>query len=246
VDGHRRYADEPETPSWYSGAGQYASTSPYESGVHERPSGAFRLPEQRADDPGYAPYGTPDPLSTSGGYAFAPQDSGSGRIPVRGPEYPTIRPSGATSLADAPPAGSVPSAAPPPGTYGSSVPSSAIPAAAEPTGAVPPLASRSGVAPEPVYRARRPVSAMVIAVVSALLMVPVILLLVQVTFVDDPSVRGIVPAVMLAMGLPLTGIGLYALAARGGPIGRDSWLRPPVAYLPVGLLLLLAAGLAVA
>jgi hypothetical protein len=82
--------------------------------------------------------------------------------------------------------------------------------------------------------------------VSALLMVPVILLLVQVTFVDDPAVRGVVPAVLLTMGLPLTGIGLYALAARGGPSGRDTWLRPPVAYLPVGLFLLLAAGLAVA
>jgi hypothetical protein len=87
---------------------------------------------------------------------------------------------------------------------------------------------------------------MIIAVVSALLMVPVILLLVQVTFVDDPTVRGVVPAVLLTFGLPLTSIGLYALAAHSGPSGRDAWLRPPVVYLPVGLLLLLAAGLAVA
>ena len=245
VDGHRRYADEPETPSWYSGAGQYASPSPYESGVHERPSGAFRLPEQRADNPGYAspaPYATTDPLSTSGSHAFTAEDSGSGRIPVRGPEYPTIRPAGGTSLADAPP---YPTSAGP-HTYGSTSPSSAVPAATEATDTVPAVASRFGTVPEPVYRSRRPASAMVIAVVAVLLMVPVVLLLVQVTFIDDPSVRGIVPAVLLTLGLPLTGIGLYALAARGGPIGRDSWLRPPVAYLPVGMLLLLAAGLAVA
>jgi hypothetical protein len=263
VDGHRRYADEPETPSWYSGAGAY------ESGVHERPSGAFRLPDQRVD----SPYAASDPLSTSGSHAFTAEDSGSGRIPVRGPEYPTIRPSGGTSLADAPPASSTtyppaatattystttstttfPASSPStyptsaaPGTYGSSAPASAVPAATEPTGVVPPIASTFGAAPEPVYRTRRPASAVVIAVVSLLLMVPVVLLLVRVTFIDDPSVRGVVPAVLLTMGLPLTGIGLYALAARGGPSGRDTWLRPPVAYLPVGLFLLLAAGLAVA
>jgi hypothetical protein len=73
-----------------------------------------------------------------------------------------------------------------------------------------------------------------------------VILLIRVTFIDTPSVRGIVPAVLLALGLPLTGFGLYTLAAGNGPIGRDGWLRPPIAYLPVGLLLLLAAGLAVA
>jgi hypothetical protein len=51
--------------------------------------------------------------------------------------------------------------------------------------------------------------------------------------------------VLLTLGLPLTGAGLSSLAA-GGPVGRDIWLRPPLAYLPVGLLLLLAAGLSVA
>jgi hypothetical protein len=71
------------------------------------------------------------------------------------------------------------------------------------------------------------------------------MLLIQVTFVDDPAVRGIVPAVLLTLGLPLAGGGLYSLAA-GGRAGRDVWLRPPVVYLPVGLFLLLAAGLSVA
>ncbi len=293
MDGHRRYADEPETPSWYSGPGQPASTSPYDSAVHERPSGAFRLPEQRANDPGYPAYDPSDPLNTTGGHAFGSEDSGSGRMPVRGPEYPTIRPPEATpasSTTTYPAATAAPTTYPaatsptttyspaPPSTYstpaaalstystpaaapstysaattastyggGSGTPlSSAIPAATEPTGLVPPVASRFGDEPEPVYRTRRPISAMIIAVVSALLMVPVILLLVQVTFVDDPAVRGVVPAVLLTFGLPLTGFGLYALAAQSGPSSREAWLRPPVVYLPVGLLLLLAAGLAVA
>ena len=41
VEGHRYAEDE---PSWYAGQGQYArTTDPETSGIHERPSGAFRL-----------------------------------------------------------------------------------------------------------------------------------------------------------------------------------------------------------
>jgi hypothetical protein len=243
VEGHRRYADEPE-PGWYSGQSSYESppANAYDSGVHERPSGAFRLPDQRPAD-GYSPpvYSAPDPVETSGSHAL-PIDSTGTRIPVRGPEYPTIRPGGASSLADAP------------ATYGSpAMPASAPPsanltsgpsAAAEPTSVVPPITDRPRFPGEAVYRTRRPVSAVLIAIVTAVLLVPVVLLLIQVTFVDDPAVRGIVPAVLLTLGLPLTGLGLYSLAA-GGRSGRDVWLRPPVVYLPVGLFLLLAAGLAV-
>jgi hypothetical protein len=254
VEGHRRYADEPQ-PSWYTGESQ--APNPHDSGVHERPSGAFRLPDQRPAD-GYgppAPYATPDPVTSSGSHALPPQDTGT-RIPIRGPEYPTIRPSGGTSLADAPaPTSSVPTTyGNPGGTYGGPAP--AVPSGgllsngptpgAERTALVPPV-SRFGAGPaETVYRGRRPVSAVVIAVIAVLLMVPVILLLIQVTFVDDPAVRGIVPAVLLTLGLPLTGLGLYRLAVAGASAGRDAWLRPPVAYVPIGLLLLLAAGLAVA
>ena len=260
MEGHR-YADEPE-PSWYTG--QSPTPNSYDSGVHERPSGAFRLPEQRPAD-GYgtsAPYPAPDPVTSTGSHALPPQDTGA-RIPVRGPEYPTIRPGGGTSLADAPvPGSSVPgSSAPttyggPAGLYGGPAgPASAVPSqglmsngpapAAEPTTVVPPI-TRFGPGPDSVYRTRRPVSAVAIAAVAAVLMIPVILLLIQVTFVDDPAVRGIVPAVLLALGLPLTSFGLYRLAAGGAPAGRDTWLRPPIAYLPIGLLLLVAAGLAVA
>jgi hypothetical protein len=239
VEGHRRYADEPE-PGWYTGQSSYESpaANAYDSGVHERPSGAFRLPDQRPGD-GYAPpvYPAPDPLTTSGSHALPPDTTGA-RIPVRGPEYPTIRPGGATSLADAP------------ATYGGpTAPASAPPgdltASAGPTSVVPPVADRRRFPGDAVYRTRRPVSAVLIAIVTVLLLVPVVMLLIQVTFVDHPAVRGIVPAVLLTLGVPLTGGGLYSVAA-GGRAGRDVWLRPPVVYLPVGLFLLLAAGLSVA
>ncbi len=226
MEGHRRYADEPE-PSWYSGQSQYPN--PYDSGVHERPSGAFRLPGERDQ---------PDPVTSTGSHARPLVDPPheQTRVPVRGPEYPTIRPSGATSLADAPP----------PATYGS--PSAgAVAAYNDPTSVVPPV---SRFQPEPrqknsMYRTRRPVAAILVGIITVVLMIPAIMLLVEVSFNGDPVAGGIVPAVLLTLGLPLSGAGLYARAA-GGPTGREAWLRTPFVYLPVGLVVLLAAGLAVA
>lgn len=254
MEGHRRYAEEPE-PSWYTGArtpgttGSYAAqtpdTNPYDPAVHERPSGAFRLPDQRSTDPYSAPpagYASPDPVTTSGSHALSSADSGSIRIPVRGPEYPTVRPN--SSGGDAPAVSTVTTTT----TYGSGVaPEPPAPAFNEPTGMVP-MTGAAGrpSAADPVYRSRRPVSAMVFAAVTFVLEIPALLLLVNVAFVGDPGARGVVPAVLLSLGLPLTGFGLYSLAV-GGPAGsRDVWLRPPLAYLPIGLVLLLAAGLAVA
>jgi len=232
VDGHRRYADEPEQPSWYAGQG---SPNPYDSGVYERPSGAFRLPEQRAGEE----YVT-DPVTSTGSHARPSSEPA--RTPVRGAEYPAIRPSNATSLADAPAAS----------TYGGgpSTPSSGLPATAasgynEPTSLVPPVPV-AGRGRDSVYGTRRPISAVIVAVVTVLLMVPVVRLLVEATFAGDPVAHSIVPAVLLTLGLPLTGVGLYALAGGGRPQTRDAWLRPPVAYLPTGLFLVLAAALAVA
>lgn len=237
MDGHRRYADEPEKPSWYSGQGPAtgqnpyeAGASPYESGVHERPSGAFRLPGQRPADE----YGD-DPVASTGSHArpvTEPPARSSMRGPeypaVRGPEYPAVRP------ADAP-------AAPTSGIPGFPP---AQPGYNEPTSLVPPLQPPDR-AREAVYSTRRPVSAVLVAIATAVLMIPVVRLLISATFAGTPVAHSIVPAVLLTLGLPLTGVGLYALAAGGRPQNRDTWLRPPVAYLPAGLLLVLAAALAV-
>nr|BFE68508.1 hypothetical protein GCM10020092_018090 [Actinoplanes digitatis] len=132
--------------------------------------------------------------------------------------------------------------------YGSGAVPDSPPAAAynEPTSMVPMTGGPGRPAPaESVYGSRRPVSALVLAVIVAVLSVPAVMLLMRATFVDEPTARGVVPAVLLTLGLPLTGIGLYALVG-GRTADRDAWLRPPIAYLPVGLILLLAAGLSVA
>jgi hypothetical protein len=264
VDGHR-YADDPE-PSWYKGAqyprsadpdvsGSHALGGPppgapgsaYDSGIHERPSGAFRLPEQRPAATGYP---LTDPLSASGSHALpvetekrSPYDTSS-RIPVRGPEYPTIRP--AETPVPAPATYGAPARTDPP-TYGAPAKPEPV---AEPTALVPPIATDRYAAPAPgvaesVYRTRRTPSSFVVAIGMVILLVPVVRLLLHATFTGAPTAGAIVPAVLLTLGFVLTGIGLFALAG-SRPVTREDWLRPPIAYLPAGLLLLLAAGLAAA
>lgn len=213
MDGHR-YADESE-PSWYSGSrrnspgdpdvsGSHALGNAYDSGVHDRPSGAFRLPEQR---PAYL---GADPVTSTGSHARAIEQEP--RVSGRGSEYPAVRRSERDQ------------------------------AGSEPTSLVPPVKPATA---EKVYGAGRPVSSVVVAIVMVVLMVPVVRLLLSATFAGTPTARAVVPAVLLTLGFALSGIGLFAVAG-GRPLSRESWLRPPVAYLPAGLLLLLAAGLAVA
>jgi hypothetical protein len=84
-----------------------------------------------------------------------------------------------------------------------------------------------------------------LAVVAELLLVPV---LVAGEFAH-PVIAGAVLGALFAMvGIPLTAVGLYALvtgpSAASGPNAVGAWLRTPLAYLPVGLVLLVAAGLA--
>jgi hypothetical protein len=198
VDGNRRYPDEPQ-PSWYTGQSSAPAGNPYDSGVYDRPSGAFRI-----DGP---------PMEET-------------RFPVRGPEYPAVRPPGATSLADAPA----------PGSYG------------QPPGQAQQIAPRYQAPPwtNRMFRTRPALSALGVLAVTGVLMIPAIMLLINATFGAGPMAAGaVVPAVLLALGLPLTGGGLYALAGNA-PADRHEWLRPPYVYLPIGLLVLLAAGLGAA
>src|ERR1700760_408347 len=66
VEGHRRYADDSE-PAWYSGQ------NPYDTGSQERPSGAFRLPEQRPSEA--YPDGMPEKVTSTGSHALPPPES---------------------------------------------------------------------------------------------------------------------------------------------------------------------------
>jgi hypothetical protein len=261
VEGHR-YADDAE-PSWYSGKSQYdpdvsgahAAGNPYDSGIHERPSGSFRLPEQRPADPArpadpIGGYAVTDPLISTGGHARAPESPAYDRTSVRGPEYPTIKPGADRAEMPQPtPPMAEPTSLIPPVSRQSEPYGQPLGRQPEPLGRQPEPLGRQpeplGRQPESVYQTRRPISSVLVAIVMVVLMIPVVRLLLDATFSGDPTSRAIVPAVLLTLGFTLTGIGLFAIA-RGGPLSRDSWLRPPVAYLPAGLILLMAAGLAVA
>lgn len=191
------------------------------------------------------------------------------RVPLRPTEYPAVRPGGAAPSADpepptaswgtprtmspveptsAGPTGGVPA---PGGAYHeltSFVPpvgKRAAPDAAGPDRSAPERGGAARRAAGPVYRSRRFLQAVGFAAVVALLMVPAVRLLVQAAFLDVPAARGIVPAVLLVIGLPLTGFGLFSLAGSGPAADRGTWLRLPVGYLPVGLVLLVGAALAV-
>lgn len=100
-----------------------------------------------------------------------------------------------------------------------------------------------------LYRSKRPAVAALFWVPALLLEIPALLLLFDGLFGTDlASPSAVAAAVCLLLALPLLAAGLYAVATgavrAAGPNSIQAWLRPPVAYLTVGILLLLAAGLA--
>jgi hypothetical protein len=218
VDGLRNYPEEPEQ-RWYSDR--------YRTEGDDRYDG-YRVPDPRYEEPrGWGLEQTSPPSS-----------SRIGSDPVSEPDrYHT------QALNPPPPPPAPPSMVPPM----SVPPTSGAPGSPAPVQAVPPQAA----AAEPggaVYRARR-------AGVAALLAAAAVvaeLLLVRVLLVAEFSSKGTPGGVLAGLfglaGVPLVTMGLHGLitgAASAGSAPGRLWLRLPLAYLPVGLLLLLAAALAV-
>ena len=213
-----------------AGFGPPATTTGYPPASAD-PYGTTAAPNNPAD-----PYGTtaaPNNPADPYGTTAAPNNPA---VPYGGaaaPNDPAV-PFGTAAMPGDPPAPFGPTAAP-------NVPAGI----AEPTGLVPPVAAdRPGTGQnslaDGVYRSRRPSAAVVLAAIVGVLLLPALRLLLDATFAADPNARDIVSAVLLTLGLPLTGVGLYALPGAG----RDAWSRPPAVYLPAGLIILVAAGLA--
>jgi hypothetical protein len=107
-----------------------------------------------------------------------------------------------------------------------------------------------------VYRTRRPAAAILFTVVAVLLELPALWLLLAGAFGSPVSASSVVSGVLLVCGLPALALGLYALTTSVGrfpgrgagqgpdPEGGAAWLRPPLGYLTVGLVLVVAAALA--
>lgn len=217
MEGHRSYSESGYPDQGYSDAG-------YTDG------GAWPGERGYAGDRGYGEQSRylggeypvaeprrpePDPLPTSG----------AGRTG-------TVGPRSGLPIPDEPPRRQPVAAAPPP-------------ASATAAGAVPGSPGPSGG----TYRSKRPAAAALFGVVAGLLEIPALALLGGATFGAGPvSAPGVVSASCLVAALPLLAVGLYAVATgavrAAGPNSAQAWLRPPVAYLSVGLVLLIAAGLA--
>ena len=98
---------------------------------------------------------------------------------------------------------------------------------------------------ERVYTTRRPILAVPIGLVVVLLEVPGLRLLLNGFTGGTAAAGNLVSGLALVLSLPLIGVGLYALLTTGRAADHRTWWRPPLAYLPLGLILLLAAAVAV-
>jgi hypothetical protein len=222
MNGMRNYPEESE-PRWYPD----------------------RYPGERDDR--YDGFNAPEPQyeeARNWGGDHAPplaEDPGTYRTqPIeRGPRYRQPGPPVAAPMVPPSVAAPPPSPAPPvsPGLDAAG----AMPGYVAPPN-VPPVAEQTGGA---VYRTRRAGVAALIGVAAA---VSELLILVQVLAAAFGS-KGTPGTTLAALcGVPLAAIGLYALAtgaASAAPTSGRAWSRVPLAYLPVGLVLLVAAGLAV-
>jgi hypothetical protein len=204
------------------------------------------------DRRGYRETGPPDPEhpESSGWYAERgyrepehPEDPG--------PELRPIDPSTAgriTSPAMAARPNPGPGAAPGPGPGPAATPGLW-------SGEEPPAPRRSSILPgspgpagDGIYRSRHRGAAVLLGLAVGILELPALFLLNSAVFAEPASASGVVAATCLMLALPLLAAGLYAVVTgavrAAGPNSAQAWLRPPVAYLSVALVLFIAAGLA--
>jgi hypothetical protein len=98
-----------------------------------------------------------------------------------------------------------------------------------------------------VYTSRRPALAVILAVLTLVFEVPAARLFLDAAVGERLSPPAILAGTFLVLGIPAFAAGLYGLTTGAAAVGDPvrAWLRPPTGYLTVGLVLFVAAGLAV-
>jgi hypothetical protein len=235
VDGHRGYEDDAES-QWHSGQQGYPDESWDRRGDRGWRDDDARVPEPRtvAD----RPYG--GQAEQARGQAEQARRMDTPTNPLSAVSPAGVSPGPVAHGAFGPSQTGIGSPAAPP-----SMPNPA-PAAAPPM--PPPMPAAPATPREGVYRTRRPALAALYLVAVVLAEWPAVRLFADGALGDHLSSSNAVSGLFLIVGLPLFGRGLFALQAGAGRVpdqrAGQGWLRPPVAYLTVGLALLLAAGLA--
>ncbi len=139
-----------------------------------------------------------------------------------------------------PPPIAPPPAAPPPPMHSAPPAPGGIPAAG------PSMASEAGGA---IYRTRHTGAAILLVVLSIVAELLTVRMLLGGEFGHPFQPAQVLAGIFTMVGTPLVAVGLYGVitnaASAGGPSVARAWSRSPLALLPVGLVLILAAALAV-
>jgi hypothetical protein len=98
-----------------------------------------------------------------------------------------------------------------------------------------------------VYLSKRPALAALLITLTIVFEIPAFRAFASSAFARQIAVSGTFASMFMVLALPLFAMGLYGLIAGASTapgVGARGWLRTPLAYLPIALLLFIAAALA--